>query len=241
MNASRLRFRPAPGEHHLRGQALAEGVVVLALLATLYWAIPVLGRYQDMVLSSTQASRHAAFLASRDDTAEGQSNAVIPGFSLAWRDHRGEALVTQAPALEWHRLAPSASLQPAGLRSEVEGLYSDWHLTDRGVLVTNVSVRARDLVSDPGRTAGLLRFQGHTALLTQAGHAVDDADVSRRIAAGRSGWGQAYGLSVTTGRSLAGRLRETERGWGRPAPDFDWLTSWDAKLPQDRLRPRGQS
>lgn len=226
----------------MRGQALAEGVVALGALATLFWAIPVLGRYLDMALSATQASRHAAFRATRDEAVATHPNDALSGFDrdwTAWRDDRGAALVTGAPVLRLRRAVAVPELQPGGT-GPAAGLYADWRLDDQGVLTASIALRARDVVS--GRSAGPdgLVFQGHTAILSGTGHATDDADVGRRIVAGELGWGRAQALSGSAGRAVAARMSGTERGWGRPAPTFDWLSAWSALVPADRIVSRDQ-
>lgn len=225
----------------MRGQALAEGVVALGALAALFWAIPVLGRYLDISLSSTQASRLAAFRAIQDEASAAQAGGA-PHFldraRASWRDDRGAALVTQAPAVSLRRVAALRAFQPGAGLAEVSELYADWRLEDQGILVATVGVPARDVVSGGLRPARRLAFQGHTAILAQAGHAADDADVGRRIAAGGAGWGKAHASSVSAGRPLASSLNGIDQGWGRAAPEFDWLSAWEALAPEDRLVSR---
>lgn len=221
------------------GQALAEGVLALAALTVLFWAIPVIGRYQDIALQTTHASRHAAFSAAQkgvDDTH------LLPAIQqrffaqphLRWRDASGRPLLDGGINLQLQRTASGSALQPA--TPEGQTLYRDWRLHDQGVLSARVSTSARDVSRGVFPAfVGTLAFTGHTAVLSGAGHAVSDADVQRRVASGDSGWGRAARQSSAAGRAAAQRLRGVDAAWGRAQPSFDWLTPWTALVPQDRL------
>src|SRR5690606_37952301 len=103
---------------HIRqgGQALAEGLVGLAAIAVLFWAIPVLGRYQDVVLQGTHASRYAAFLLTQDAfgdavLAQRVDDEYFTKAAARWRTPAGLPLLQNAVQLSTRR---DAALSLAG-------------------------------------------------------------------------------------------------------------------------------
>lgn len=223
------------------GQAVAESVLALGALAILFWAVPLIGRYQDIALESTHASRHAAFMETRvSDRAEAEQalrKHYFSGAGMRWRDTHGDPLLTGPAGLGLQRIASTADLQPAF--NTGAHLYEDWRLDDTGILVATVSAKARNLVSQTNSLAqGVFTFRGHTAILTGAGHAADDADVQRRIASGHTGWAAAARQSRAAGERVAGSMQRVDAAWGRAGPQFDWLSAWASLVPEDRLTQR---
>ncbi|MFO1340240.1 MAG: hypothetical protein U1F53_18770 [Burkholderiaceae bacterium] len=60
-----------------RGQSIAEFMVALAVLTPLFMAVNYAGRYGDLQMSATQASRYAAFQRAREPNTGRLSDAVL--------------------------------------------------------------------------------------------------------------------------------------------------------------------
>lgn len=118
---------------------------------------------------------------------------------------------------------------------------------DRGIAVASVEVRPA-LGRSRGRDApgqGLtawesmsVRLNRHTAILTDGGHAASDRDVTQRLQRAPMTWAASAGQSTRVGREVTQQLSRIDRPWGRPMPQFDWLTPWEALVPADRVGQR---
>ena len=205
------------------GQALVEAVVALSALALVYAAVLRVGAWQEAVLQASHASRHAAFLLARQ----------APEDAVA-----GEGL-----RAERSRSLPDAA-QPGGRDEDAGALRRDWAVQDAGIVRAAASRRpaaAADLPAFPGTGRGSSWqpvFVRHTAILAGAGHAPDDGAVQRRVAGSATAWRNAADRSVRLGRRIRDAVADTDAPWGRPAPEFDWLSAWAGRVPERLLEPR---
>ncbi len=222
-----------------RGQALLEGMVGLVALVVLFWAIPVLGRYQDIALQAAHASRYAAFLAAigaadKEEVSGMAATAYFSGSSLRWRTASGDALMPFAPEVSMQRVPAAASMQPGADHAAVAALRREWQVGDDAMLQATVLAQPHDLVSGHAapRSLGIRRS---TSILTGAGHAYSDEAVQQRVAQGAAGWATAASRSSLAGREVTARMQAVDEAWARPRPAFDWLGPWQALVPTDRL------
>lgn len=223
-----------------RGQALLEGLVGLIALAVLFWAIPVLGRYQDIALQASHASRYAAFLAAigmteDQDVLDMASMASFSGSGLRWRTVSGDALMPFAPGVSTQRVPEAMGMHPGAGHATVSRLRREWRVGDDAMLQATVRAQPRDVVSLGPALPGPLDIARSTSILTGAGHAYSDEAVQQRVDQGAAGWARAAERSTLAGREVAGRMQAVDAAWARPHPDFDWLGAWQALVPDDRL------
>lgn len=223
-----------------RGQALAEGMVGLVALAVLFWAIPVLGRYQDIALQAAHASRYAAFLAAvgaadEEDVSGMASTAHFSGSGRRWRTVSGDALMPFAPEVSMQRVPDETGMQPGAGHTAVAALRREWQVGDDALLQATVLARPQDVVSLGPAAPGFLGIARSTSILTGAGHVYSDEAVQQRVAQGAAGWATAAARSTSAGREMRARMQDVDEAWARPRPDFDWLGPWQALVPADRL------
>lgn len=216
------------------GQALIEGMVGLGALMVLFWAVPLVGRYQDMALTSAMGSGHAAFLATRDDfsdaaLAQAVTSAWMGKAAYRWRDAAGQPLLRSA-AIAQHRTALAASAQPGGVTAQA--LRRGWELEDTGVRVVSMSTVARDLTQAGGRSLTLRRG---TAVLADAGHAATPAAAQARVARQGPGWRAAQAGSAVLAKGIGLLAYPVDAAWRRPRAGTDWVAAWEDLVPPDRL------
>ncbi|ROT44209.1 hypothetical protein [Pusillimonas sp. NJUB218] len=227
-----------------RGQALAEGVVVLVVLCGLWAASTWLFRLQDMALQVLHASRSVAFAATRGGSLSAAADLVreryFSGPSHQWRTRAGESwLRSGRPELSVDigtlpALSPYA--QPGAGAHGAAVLASSLGVGDS--LLTEAVVRLQPRALDTGAAPLLV---GRQSILVGAGHAIDDADVVQRVGSSAAAWSVATASSVSTGQALASVLEPLDRGWSRAVPDLDWLSPWHADVPAWHLKPSGGS
>lgn len=223
-----------------RGQALAEGMVGLVALAVLFWAIPVLGRYQDIALQAAHASRYAAFLAAvgaaDEEAVSGMANtAHFSGSGRRWRTVSGDALMPFVPEVSMQRVPDVMGMQPGAGHAAAAVLRREWQVGDDAMLQATVLARPLDVVSLGPAAPGFLGIARSTSILTGAGHAYGNEAVQQRVAQGAAGWATAAARSTSAGREVTARMQDVDKAWARPRPDFDWLGPWQALVPADRL------
>lgn len=222
--------------HALRqdGQALAEGLAMLPLLALLWVGVTWTGQGLRAGSVAQDASRHLAFLAAaRQDS---QRPAAVAVDASSWQ---GAALVTQTAT---SRVAPLGNdAQAGGEHPHARRLREEWKAADAGLLRSVATAQFRPLLGARGeflpQAATTLRRE--TWLLTGGAHSGSDALAQARIADSGLGWGFAANLTAQQGRRVADVMRRVDRPWGRPQPDFDWLQPWRGAVPQAVLRRGG--
>jgi hypothetical protein len=193
-----------------RGQAVIEALAALALFGLLGTAVISVGRFQWQGLDASLATRSLAFRYALGDRASGSSHL-----------HVGRA----------NRAADFPG--PGGIRAAA--LRRELGVEDRGMVRADAALR----VSPHRQHGDGLILRRHTAILADAGHADSDARVQQRIATSRTAWADAARSSRGAARQAAAQLKGIDRGWGRPAPEFDWLMPWEDLVPADRLDRAG--
>lgn len=232
------------------GQALAEALVMFSAMLLLWAAVAWLGRFQDMALQASHASRFAAFSAARGapSSVDAVQWSYFDGPGHGWTDRRGKLLlaperseiqlqVAQGPVLD-------AGAQVAQHAPNAQPLREQWKVADSGIVDARVSVRF--FATSAQSRHGLGRFMTglrdfdvpyptlarHTAILADAGHAPDDAAAQDRVAGASLAWAdiaqQSYGLAsqISTAMSFV------DKGWQRPAPGPEWLNAWAGDIPK---------
>ncbi|WP_454690830.1 hypothetical protein [Achromobacter aloeverae] len=195
------------------GFALLEAGLVMALLLSLFAGVALLGEWHGHGLRAAHASRLQAFHAAHGGA--GRSSSMVP-----------------AHTVERHA-SPAGFSLPGG--AAAAGLRRDWRMARDGLLTAYAGARA--VRQGTGTGAGLLRR--HTALIGGAGHAAGDREAQDLIAANRAAWRRAADPTRRAGRRVAAALARIDAGWGRAAPDFDWLSRWADLVPEERLGARG--
>ncbi|WP_397473067.1 hypothetical protein [Pusillimonas sp.] len=230
------------------GQALAEALLALSALLLVWAAVAWLGRYQDMALQASHASRYTAF-------AEARGEAPAPdivrrhyffGPTHRWSDRRGELLLADKNqvALELSR-GPhlEAVAQPGQAVSHAQNLREQWGVADAGIVDARISVGfpSRQAHNGPEKRAfmsGLRDFDGypvlvrHTSILKGAGHAAGDAQAQQRVAGSALAWGDAASISYGLAQQIKTVMKPVDAGWRRPDPTQDWLGSWAGDVPE---------
>lgn len=223
---------------HIRhgGQALVEGIVALLVLLSLWVAISWLGRFQDMALQASHASRFAAFSLTRnpDATPIIQSRThYFSGRDHQWMNHRGKSVLGNVLSNDHSEvtlrvvrpLALEPGAQPGGVFKRAQELRRDWRIEDRGIVKATVAIA-------PPNYPALAR---HTALLTGAGHAADDVDSQQRVAESPAAWSNSANRSYDLGRRVQASASALDRAWSRSEPHFDWLAPWAGHVPAYHL------
>ncbi len=233
-----------------KGQAIVETLVLMLVLASMWVAIPWLAHLQDIALSATHASRHAAFVAARAEQAAEPAAMVrsyFRGAAHGWLDRRAKAAVDPSADLTLNIQRSdtlTAFAQPGGLQPNVSELRRGWGLEDTGVLRARLSVQFRNDLRKRGVAGedgllGLDAFDGSypsiqrsTSILTGAGNAESDTQTQAITAASSYAWSEAQAQSAKAGAVVVSRAAAVDAGWSRAAPEFDWLTRWTGMLPE---------
>jgi len=202
--------------HTQRGQALAEAVVIIGVLAGLMWAVRATGAWQDQALRTAMTARQAAFAYTRF--------APDPG-----RDAETSVSIGHAATL-------SSGAQTGGTHRHAAVLRREWALGDADV----TTARAVAPMSHARQASGSLVLARHTAVLRGAGHAAGDAQTQQRVEGSMLGWQETAGKSISAGQRVAARMNPVDGAWGRAQPIFDWLTEWTATVPPQFLRAGGR-
>ncbi|GAA0522797.1 hypothetical protein GCM10009097_45380 [Pigmentiphaga daeguensis] len=223
------------------GQAMAEALLALGVLGTLWVLGSALGRLQDLALQTEFAGRHLAFIVAQEAPREIRERAQAYFFHPdrhRWLNHDGSALLPdragrfsmdlrQAAGLLPDRAQPGGNAEPARMiRGELLPAYPGL-VAGRASVQPDVAPAAR--LGGWGTRAPL---SSRFAILVNAGHARDDGDVQARIAGAPRAWSDAARRTERAGRAVSA-LSRVDRPWDRPPPQFDWLTAWQGLLPSD--------
>ncbi len=240
------------------GQAIAEGLLAMGLLAALGTAIVWLGQMQDIGLAARHAGAYAAFAAARGHfSADETRTSFFSGPAHRWMSLQGRLLLEQLERDVAVQLTPRNPLagdaQPGGPQPAASALRDAWSM-EGGLLRAQVAAApqyirfpaARPINGVSGEDATQREMDGfvlrrHTSILTGAGHASGDDAAQARLAASALAWGRDAGGSYRLGRSVHALMEGVDAAWARPAPLFDWLSPWSGHVPGRHLRsaPRG--
>lgn len=222
------------------GQGLVEGLLGLAVLVVMFWAVGWVGRQLDLVQQLAHASRHAAFVAATQPAAT-ESTDVLSTFWLGqshqrWRRADGTPLLRDGTERAGQALlALEAQAQPGASLAAAARLRREWGLQDRGLRrhvaeVTLQEIRAWGPDGSAPSLAGR-RLRRQTTLLVDAGASPDDGVTTARLEQGALGWAAAARQSRALGRQLSESLQPLDRGWDRAAPRWNWVESWQYQRP----------
>lgn len=239
---------------------MVEGLIAIAVLALFWLSIGWLGRHSDIGLSAQHASNFAAFAYAR--AGEAGSTPVTVEQSIArhfdgpahhWRDLHGRRILmpvdarTPGQAADGTRGGGSVGLtlsrkeqlshdaQPGGGSRNAAALRAEWSTHDNGILIAEAAGRSTHAIFGNVSAPVLAR---RTAILVGAGHAVDDAAVSRHLGRSHLAWQLAARPSLRVGHSLRPVLMRVEQGWRRPSPTFDWISPWAGQIPPGLVQRR---
>lgn len=217
------------------GQALAEGLAMMPLLALLWVGVTWTGQGLRAGSVAQDESRHLAFLAAaRQDTQR------PAGLSVSASSWQGAAVAAQAVTSRAAALGEAA--QAGGRHPHARRLREAWRAADAGLLRSAASAQFRPLLGARGEffPAAATTLRRETWLLTGGGHSGSDALAQARIADSELGWGVAANLTAQHGRRVADVMRRVDRPWRRTQPDFDWLQPWRGAVPETVLRRGGE-
>lgn len=238
------------------GQAIAEALITLALLLLVLTAVSWLGRYQDIALQASHASRYAAFTTARADTHGLQSiwHDYFGGRFHRWSDRQGQLLLQSESqlAVQIDRggvLATQA--QPGQSAGNAQELREQWSVADEGIVDARISVGFLSGNNAPASDAGLFArglrdfdaayptLTRHTSILSGAGHASGAAHAQQRVRESTLAWSDASDQSYRLSEQIQTVMNPVDAGWGRAEPDKDWLDAWSDLVP-DHHRSYGE-
>jgi len=232
------------------GQALAEGLVAMVVLASIWVAVAWLGRLQDMALSAQHASRHAAFAYTRNPASHndyGIKTQYFQGPAHQWKDRVGHSILASPlhqVQLNFERTSTlSDAGQPGGNDAWAMSLRKDWAVQDEGIVNASVYVLPGPGTVNVSSTSvlGLGAFNDypklrrHIAILEGAGHASNDAQVQQVVAQSAPAWADSTRASVIVGTRVDAAMAAIDAPWHRPRPVLDWLAPWAGHVPAARL------
>lgn len=117
--------------------------------------------------------------------------------------------------------ALSARAQPGGSKSDLNEMRTAWGYADAGLITAQVSARS-------------------TAVARDTGHHEQHRATQLRLSASRRAWQEASAASSRIARVIVGQAGQSDEGWRRPRPSFDWLVPWAKHdIRRRRSRKRG--
>ncbi|WP_148087261.1 hypothetical protein [Pigmentiphaga humi] len=228
---------------HGHGQAMAEALLALGVLGLLLVFGASVGRLQDIALQTAYAARHVAFAVALDAPEHERQEAAARFFSgplHAWRNHDGSPLLAGPEPVRLVVFRQADGL-PAGAEVGGTDVHASMLRTEllpgyQGLRAGRIDVAPR--LSTAAAAASWpamdLVLSSRYAILAGAGEADSDADVQARLGAAPRAWRDAAEATGRAGRGVSA-LGRVDAGWGRPAPQFDWLSAWAGLVPADRL------
>lgn len=205
------------------GQAVAESILVVALLSTIFIGIAWIAQLQQEALTAAQTSRQAAFAQARGQAVMGAQG--IPGVVSASYGN------------------DSSNVLPISRNSQARTLAKDWlALKPETLTVWAQDGKTRFLPSAPNGVLKLssmvdegIRIRRQTSLIVAAGHAASDRDAQQRISTSSAGWSSAAGLSGQAVKQENSRMRSVDAVWKRGELTSNWLMPWADLVPAERI------
>lgn len=190
----------------MRGHALIEAVLALAVVAGLVQGMAMVGALQMQGLQASQLGRHAAFAAAR-------GQAEIPAWTRA----------TISTGLSSYR---DAHAQAGDAQAVV--LARDWLRADPRLRVAQARVHAHrgQAFMRHDEPAAFLSVQRHTVLAENAGHADGAVATVQRLGLSPTGWSDAEQQSRAAAQAVYRRMQPVDAPWGRGRWSTDWLAPW---------------
>ncbi|HET8597582.1 MAG TPA: hypothetical protein VFM22_07475 [Castellaniella sp.] len=221
------------------GQALAESLVVMGVLASLWLGLAWLGRLQDAALHLAHASRHAAFAWAHQGLDEIGAAATDAGAQKVWQTRQGGPLLPEGMSVALDVLPQPLSGLPGDSVPGAGGMRRELRLGEEQIRIARAAARTAGGPGTQGRLRDFDRLavslRRHTAILSGSGAVSGDAEVQRILGGSTRAWGHAAQPSQSLGRSLTARLAPVDAAWGRPPPVWDWLGAWAGRVPQRHL------
>ncbi|MGB6241133.1 MAG: hypothetical protein WBF69_01495 [Castellaniella sp.] len=229
------------------GQALAEALVVLGALASLWLGVAWLGRVQDAALQLSHVSRQAAFAWAHQGVpdADVTVQALDDGLAAGQRgqDRQGRDLLPHGIALRQEPLPARPGRGPGDPVAGATQARQELRLGDETVRRFQAGARTagREQVSGSLRDFDQLSLslQRHTAILRGAGAADGDDAVQAVLGGSEQVWGRYARDSQAAGRVADQRLQGVDAAWGRDRPRWDWLAAWTGRIPARHLQAEG--
>ena len=227
------------------GQALAETLVVLAVLGSLWVAIAWLGRLQDVGLQLAHASRRAAFAHAHQGQTPQMLAPAADGYLDApghrWLTRQGQDFLDGAAGLDLQALGPQDGPQAGDPSAVAAALREELQLGDPTVWRALARVRTAGGPTTQGTLADFdrlgLHLQRQTAILSGDGAAHGDAAVQAVLAGSRHAWQGAAAASQRAGEAVLDRAAGVDAAWGRALPDWNWIDAWTGSVPHPHLQP----
>lgn len=225
------------------GQALAESLVILGALGSLWLAVAWLGRLQDVDLQLLHASRRAAFSLAHQGVSSPEDSdaaAVLAAPGHRWQVRPGGDLLADAARIALEPTGQSPARQIGDGATHAAALREELRLGDKAVWRAHASVRT----NGQARVSGGLRdfdqlalsWRRQTAILSGSGAAPDDEAVHAVLAASAHAWDHWAQASIRAGKDIDARVHGTDAAWDRARPTWDWLQPWVAAVPQRHLQ-----
>lgn len=229
-----------------RGQALAEALVVLGVLAVTWLAVAWLGRLRDLDLQALHASRHHAFMHAHQGMTHLPPAADSPFLSGAgqhWGSRHAPSLLAGAH-VRLYQEGRVSGRRPGDTFVSGSAVRRELKLGDEAVWVSEVDLSTAGLLQVTGDLRDFdgrsMRLRRHTAILRGDGAASGDTEVQSTLAAASVLWHGTAHRSVQLAGLVDIRMRALDAPWGRADLQTDWLTPWTGRLPARHLRPGGQ-
>lgn len=224
-----------------RGQALAEGLVVLLALIGLWLAGLWLARLQNISLQTRHAAAYSAFLSTRTlapfDTGRVRHQ-FFTTTSQRWVDTAGLPLLARPNDQVSVRLAdlnqPEGAAQAAPDALAV-ALGRELRTYDAGGVSGIVRVRPVATAAPAGLVyPAIVR---RLAVLQGAGHASSDHDAGHRLQQAPLTWGRDAGRSQGIALAVNAAMAQVDAGWSRESFISDWLHAWHERVPDHHVSP----
>ena len=229
------------------GQALAEGLVVLLILAAMFTAIAWLYRWQDLALQASHASRALAFEHVRNPKSQEASDVVdqLLRKKHRWNNTQGETLLPH-DAVQWRLdqryfenqtdafpALAATTWQELGFDADTIATASVQIASDGKNVVRMPVLSLWQLsASDVRASHPVFQLTRSTSILSvSAGHSANHEQVQQRFGQSGSLWRSVVDTSVSLGRKTDVLMRPVDKAWNRPSLSFDWLLPWAGRLP----------
>lgn len=244
------------------GQAIAEALLVLAVLIACFTAVIWLGQVANLGIQASMASRYQAFQLTRSANggSDNAGNSDLSNFNLKERGLNGLKVLEQGAVTVSHSSQTQMSDEGriGTQNTQAARLREEWNMDDGRVQRAMVTVKpftsANSITAEQpvsGKPAAGFEVGGNstrtflnsvsltmkrqTSILTSAGHSADDLAANKRAASADTAWKSAADDSIHLTKSINARIRGIDRGWNRPEPTYDWIINWHQLIPVHHL------
>ncbi|MFA5488301.1 MAG: hypothetical protein WC284_03695 [Candidimonas sp.] len=234
-----------------QGQAMAEGIVVLVALLSMWVAVSWVGRLQDMALQADHAGRHGAFSLTRQSVDGLRPSDVLSPYLHVerhrWHDTAGRVLQAHDRfGASWTVDRERQVGTPGQIgRDQVHAarLRRDWHAHDDGIYRSRVGVSPW-VDQPPASGVVWWRFSQayptvarSTSIVAGVGHASGDRHAQAVMGGSGLAWVDHARVSRHLSESVTEVMHAVDQPWRRPVPASDWLASWVDLVPDRHVAP----